>query len=82
MAERGNKGRTPARGRGIVSMRREITGRRIIELLRANGTPMPYNARVYVRVPRGGDYSGMELDIDKEIPITVSTKPYDRKDRR
>ena len=63
-----------------VSMRRQLSRYDIIRLLRANGTPMPWTARVYLNVE--WSRSAREVDIDRDHPITVSTKPYDRKDRR
>ena len=66
------------RTRAIGSLRRQLTGRGLIRLLRATGVPMPMTARVYLL--RGIGMSG-EIDIDTDHPITISTKAYDRKDR-
>lgn len=46
----------------------------IHEYLRLSGIiPEEYkaNIRVFIPVPSGGDYSGMQLDIDNEVPIVV-----------
>jgi hypothetical protein len=48
-----------------------FTGQEIITALRASGYKVPFTARVFVRVPGGGDYSNMSLDIDATVPLVV-----------
>lgn len=80
MAERGNKGRTPARGRGIRSMRRQYNRRGLVSVLQAAGIPMPIDAVVYLYDPKHPVWG--RIDLTDDATITISTKPYDRKDRR
>lgn len=44
----------------------------IINLLRLSGVVVSDRAGVCFTVPSGGDWSGMEVDISEEHPITVS----------
>ena len=48
-----------------------LTSGDVLALLRAAGYDVPLDARVSVDVPRGGDYSGMELEVDAEAPVVV-----------
>jgi hypothetical protein len=48
----------------------EISRDEFMEMLRACGWKVPPDADVVVRVPGGGDYSNMDLDI-AEHPIIV-----------
>lgn len=48
-----------------------FNGQEIIAALRAHGFRVPHTARVSVRVPGGGDYSNMTLDIDQNTPVVV-----------
>lgn len=34
------------------------------------GYPIPFDARITMQVPSGGDYSGMTLDID-DMPLHI-----------
>jgi hypothetical protein len=50
-----------------------VSGTELLELLREHFKQViPQHARVCVQVPRGGDYSGIELEIDQYCPITVT----------
>lgn len=41
-------------------------------MLTAQGKPqVPPDAEVYVTIPGGGDYSNMDLDIDKDMPVKI-----------
>jgi len=71
--------RSKRRTRAIVSMRRQYDRAGLIRVLRAAGIPMPRDARVYVNVPGGGDYSNCMLDLTEGVTVTISTKPYDQK---
>jgi len=48
-------------------VRKHITLRRsdILELLQRVGWKVPSGADITVRVPGGGDWSGMDLDLDE-----------------
>lgn len=48
-----------------------VTRDDIIMLLRRKGVWVPDNADVIVPVPTGGDYSGMDLDIDRDTVVRV-----------
>ena len=49
-----------------------ITSKDIIKALKATGKlPKDCTAKATFNVPRGGDYSGLTLDIDDETPIVV-----------
>lgn len=63
----------------VTQWRMQLTGRDIVRLLKKQGYHFPKDTQVMVTVPRGGDYSGQTLEIDKEMPITVSAKTYDKK---
>jgi len=53
-----------------------LTGQDIIDLLRLSGKlEAPYDfiaTSAQFQVPRGGDYSGMQLDVDNASPIIVT----------
>lgn len=49
----------------------EISGKQLIDLLRYYNTDIPVNATVQFRVPSGGDWSGMDVDVDKDSPVRV-----------
>lgn len=49
----------------------EVTREEIVGLLRAKGVQVPVSAEVVVNVPGGGDWSGMELDIDRDTKVRV-----------
>lgn len=42
------------------------------DLLKALG--LPENARVFVQVPGGGDWSNCELEIDTDVPLQADYK--------
>lgn len=66
----------------ILHIRIQLTGKDIMRLLAAaNKIKITKDTRVFINIPTGDDYSGMELDIDKEVPIIVSSKSYDLKRR-
>lgn len=46
----------------------------VIEYLRSKGCDVPDNADVLVRVPGGGDWSNMDLEIGRDTPIFVTWK--------
>lgn len=53
----------------------QINGAQILELLRNQvNKDIPDNASIVVNVPRGGDYSGMDIDIKYEPIITIAYK--------
>jgi len=50
-----------------------MTGKELLELLRRDGQAIPKSGvDVTVRVPGGGDWSNMNLDIDDDTPIQIS----------
>ena len=58
--------------------RTTLTGRDIMRMLAASGKlKITKETRVFINIPTGGDYSGMQLDIDNECPIIVTSKSYD-----
>ena len=60
--------------------RTTLTGRDIMRMLKAsNRLKITRETRVFVNIPTGGDYSGMQLDIDNECPIVVTSKSYDNR---
>lgn len=64
----------------VQHTRIQLTGKDIIRLLvAANKIKATKETTVTIDIPSGGDYSGMTLDIDKDCPITVSSKSYDRR---
>lgn len=44
----------------------------LIELLNDRGFSIPSDADVTVQVPRGGDYSGCDLDIENDVEIEIT----------
>lgn len=58
----------------LVEEEFEINGRTFYNLLLVNGyiEGNELSVDAYIEVPRGGDYSGMNLDID-DCPIKVKT---------
>lgn len=48
-----------------------LTSDHIRALLSKSGIHIPDGVTVQFTVPRGGDYSGMTLDIDEENPLTI-----------
>ncbi len=50
----------------------ELDADDIRNLLTQVGTTVPYEAKVQVRIPSGGDYSGMNLGIGDACPITIT----------
>jgi hypothetical protein len=64
----------------VLHTRIILTGKDILRLLSAsNRVKITKETEVFINIPTGGDYSGMRLDIDKECPIIVSSKFYDKK---
>lgn len=58
--------------RRIITHQVTLDGTAIRELLRQGaGQRVPVSATVTVMIPRGGDYSGMKLDIDGDMPVIV-----------
>lgn len=53
------------------SNRLALNSEDIIRMLRTRFT-IPDNAKVFIHVPGGGDYSNMDLDVDEETPLQVS----------
>lgn len=49
-----------------------LTGKDIIDLLRARGHTVPDDANVSFTIPGGGDWSNTELQISAEYPVEVS----------
>lgn len=49
----------------------ELSLRDIIEYCHMKGLDVSPDAKVYFAVPSGGDYSGLNVDIDKQHPIRV-----------
>lgn len=43
----------------------------LIDLLNVVGYDVPQNAEVFVEVPTGGDWSGMDLDVGTDAPLIV-----------
>lgn len=63
----------------ITKRHRVIIERNIlIELIR-NKMDIPDNAKIKFTVPSGGDYSGMEIDVDAENPIVVTWEEKSKK---
>jgi hypothetical protein len=63
----------------VQHTRIQLTGRDIMNMLAAaNRIKITKETKVFFTVPTGGDYSGITLEIDKDNPITVSSKSYDR----
>lgn len=60
----------------------KLTAEDIISQLRARGIEVPLysTVKVYFTVPGGGDWSGENVDIDKDNPITIiiSTQTEER----
>lgn len=52
----------------------ELSREDLLEFLETKGLKPPQlvNASVYFQVPSGGDWSGMDIDIDKDHPVTVT----------
>lgn len=52
----------------------ELTGKDIVEILSSKGflPKLTKDYRVYINVPTGGDYSGMELEIDEMTPLIIT----------
>lgn len=50
----------------------QVTGLNLYQLLLDAGYDIPDNYEMIIRVPGGGDWSNMDLDIDKTNPIKVS----------
>jgi len=48
-----------------------LDGEGLLELLRDAGEDIPDGASVHVRVPGGGDWSNMDLEIGVDAPLTV-----------
>lgn len=64
----------------VQHTRIQLTGNDIKRLLKAqNKVKITKETNVTITIPTGGDYSGMTLEIDRDCPITVSSKSYDRK---
>lgn len=64
----------------IQHIRITLTGRDIMQMCAASGrVKITKGTRVFINIPTGGDYSGVQLDIDKECPIIVTSKSYDKK---
>lgn len=62
----------------VISQRLEISGDGVAAVLRSHfkaagndHIKVPADARVYVQVPLGGDYSGTDLDINKTTKLIV-----------
>lgn len=55
-----------------------LTGLEIADLLCRAGINVPQDAKITFTVPRGGDYCGTIIEIDKATPVkvrwTVTTK--------
>ena len=49
-----------------------ITKEDIIKMLNDKGEQIPDNAEVVFQVPSGGDYSGMDLNVDIENPVKIT----------
>ena len=54
----------------------EVDAVTLIEALRANGVKIPGDAKVYVTVPGGGDWSHTDLDIDDDAPLTIEYEEH------
>lgn len=66
----------------------ELSKNDILSLLLASGVPVPRSnskgpltndehtpdATVTFRVPSGADWSGMDVDVDKDYPVTVTLR--------
>lgn len=44
------------------------------KLFNLAGIAVPANATITIEIPRGGDYSGMTLDVDKSNPVVIKWK--------
>jgi len=65
----------------VQHTRIQITGRDILRLV-SGKVKVTKETRVFFSVPGGGDYSGMDIEIDIDNPITVSSKSYDNRRKR
>jgi hypothetical protein len=59
-----------------------LTGADIIDILNTrlsetNGPVIPDNAQVTFTTPGGGNWSNMEIDVDKGTPVTISWTTQD-----
>lgn len=67
----------------VQHTRTTLTGRDIMRMLSAsNKLKITKDTRVFINVPTGGDFSGVQLDIDNECPIVVTSKSYDNEGKR
>lgn len=49
----------------------QVNRRALLEMLRQQGMTIPDSAVVHFTVPRGGDYSGEDVDISDANPVWV-----------
>ena len=50
----------------------ELTREDIVKMLLDSGRiELDATVRVQITIPRGGDYSGMTLEIDRSMPLTI-----------
>lgn len=55
----------------------KLTGKDILSLLKETGNIEQDTGSVEVTIPSGGDYSGMNLDIDDTCPITIICRKFE-----
>ena len=48
-----------------------VNRQKFLELLEAAGYDIPENASICMVVPGGGDWSGLDLDVDDDNPIHI-----------
>ena len=51
-----------------------LTPAEIRQMLADQGHIIPASASIFIRVPGGGDWSNMDLDVDKDRPVIVRWK--------
>lgn len=56
-----------------------LTGETILALLKRDGVPVPDGAEVTFTVPSGGDYSGDDVHVNDDSPVTVCWETVERK---